>query len=212
MSKQELAAVSMHAAFAKIRSGLADIERGVERIAEGVRAVIEAHGAAAREVLQGEFPSIKSSFWRAVIAVAEGKLHPRVVATGCDGLRYLERLPLEDQARAVSEGVPVSVPGTQDHRLVPAYLLTPHEIARAISPSGSLRTLAEQAAFERAEREAAEKRRQEWLASLREEKASQPDEESQVIQWRVEGNRVRVLACPVVLTKEDLRKLLRSIA
>jgi hypothetical protein len=204
-------ATNIKSAFDRIRAGMVDIERGITDVANGVRAVIEIHGATARDVLQSEFPGVPSSFWRSIIAVASGKLHPRVVATGCGGIRYLERLSIEDQGRAVNDGVPVVIPGTDDHRLVPAYLLSPQEINRAIGPDGELRTMAEQAAFERAEADALAKRRQEYLESMRTEPAEEPTEEAKAIVWRVEKNRVHILACPLRLTKSDLRKLLRSI-
>ncbi len=203
--------VDLKASFASIRKGLANIEDGVAAVAAGVLAVLEVHGPGTIEALQVEFPGVPSTFWQAILAVANGKLHPRVVATGCSGIRYISRLSLLDQERAIEVGVPVAVPNTDDYRLIPAHLLTASEINRAISPEGALRTLAEQAAHDRNERDCYAQRRQEYLESLRTEPADVPDEDHKAIVWRVEGSRVHILSCPLRMTKADLRKLLRSL-
>ncbi len=188
-----------------IADGIANIRNGIERAAAGVSIFVELYGKRAVKELCREFHSVPASFWRQMIEVASGRLHPRALATGCSGTKILARLSLSKQEAAITHGLPVLFHGSDDVQTVPAYRLTAKELNRAISRSGAVRSGKEQAAIIQAERRAKPSPGQRRMV------AALPDAGAAEITWRVEGQYVRILSCPTLLAASDLRQLLRSI-
>ncbi len=202
------------AMIARIREGMEDIQRCIESIASAFSELKKIHTTSIKtiEFLSGEFPGVDSNFWRNIDMVSSGDLHPVVVSSGCVGIRELRKLPLKVQQEAVTIGVPVHV-GGDDFRMVPAHLLTAQEIKATITPGGSIRTISEQSKYRQEQQDKARKQHEEYQKSIVTMQAQNVDEEGEVsdIKFRVIGNNVHILECPLTLTLNDLQRIMRLI-
>jgi len=195
-----------------IKSLLDDLGKSIEKLAVLVRGVAEKVGGYAEAIdhLHAEIPRIDVTFWRSICSVAQGRLHPLVLSTGCVGIKHLNKLPLAEQESAILRGVPVLVSG-EDYRLIPAHKLSAMDIARAIDPSGHLRSIQEQQAADRATKEKWKRDREECLKKWKEIKAEEPDESSDVVQWKIMSGKIAIYRTPLHLTKKELITILESM-
>ena len=202
------------ASVERIRHLLKDLAKTVSALADEFRIVAEAHGGAdiAIDALHREIPGVDLRFWRSIADVSEKRLHPLAIANGCGNtVSVLKKMPLQEQERALTNGVPVAV-GRGDHRLVPAHLLRKTELERAISKDGRVRSIAEQDAHERELREAAQARHEAEMARRREHKASLPDERSDIVGYRItERGNVVITELPFFATVEDLLQIVAEV-
>jgi hypothetical protein len=210
---QATALVSIKAHIEAIRDHLKGIKDAIEQIAKEFAAISSAVGGddKAIDALHDEMPGIGLAFWRNIALVSSGKLHPLVISSGASAVKTLAALPIAEQQRAVTVGVPVAT-GSGDHRLVPAHLLTAREIKLAIDPLGRIRSIAEQGQHVKEMKCQEEEARRKYLESIKCAPAEEPDDQSEVIRWRVTGKgRAVLVQCPVTLTESDILKILKDM-
>lgn len=208
-TSQSMTAILRH--VQAIKDSLSDIKRSIELIAQEFGAIIKSTGseAAAIDAIHAEIPAVGLAFWKNIAMVARGDLHPLVLSSGASAVKFLSKLPISEQQRALTEGVPVAV-GRNDHRLVPAHLLTTHEIAMATDGS-RIRSIAEQQEYFRKEEEKAEKRRKQYLDSIMVKRADIADERSDEVRWVAGKGSVTILACPLTITEKEVCAMLRGM-
>jgi hypothetical protein len=196
----------------RIRGLVADLRSAIEAIAAEFKEVATIKGGSgpAIDVLHAEMPAVGLEFWRNISLVAERRLHPLALSSGCP-IKPISRLSYQEQEKALTEGVPVALTNG-DHRLVPAHLLTGFEIAKAIDNRGHLRSVSEQIAYDREKAAEYEARKKEYLASIREVVAEEPDDTSKTVTWRViRKGRAQILRVPLTVTEKDVMALLKDM-
>ena len=197
----------------KIRELSEDIKVSIVAIAVEFKGISEKLGGSpqAIDALHAEMPGVGLGFWRNIAHVAENRLHPVAISSGCTAIKCLTSMPIEEQEKALTVGVPVAIAGG-DHRLVPAHLLSSREIKQAIADDGHIRSVSEQLKYERDQREKADQMHAKYVASLREVDAEIPDETESKVRWRVIGrNKVQINSVPLTVTENDLLAILKEM-
>lgn len=206
-----ISAIARH--VERIRELSEDIKTSIAAIAEEFSCISKAIGGTpqAIDALHTEMPFVGLSFWRSIASVAERRLHPLAISSGCTAVRCLASMPIDEQEKALTVGVPVSI-GGGDHRLVPAHLLTSHEIKKAISKDGRIRSVSEQVKYERDEAEKYEQYLEESRLKCRQVEAEEPDETESHVRWRATSRgRAIITSTPLVVTEKDLLAILKDM-
>ena len=155
-------------------------------------------------------PGIALSFWRSIAKVHERRLHPLALSSGCSCLAALERMPIREQERALTVGVQVAT-GGGDHRLVPAHLLRAHELRIATTDDGRIRSISEQESYVAHLKGNEEEARAKHIASLRETPAECPDDQSDMVRWRIVNGRCVIIQTPLYTTEAELLRMVKEI-
>lgn len=82
-------------------------------------------------------------------AIGRGALDPRLLLNGSIGYTKLQKAPLSEQKKALTEGIKVAElkDGKTDHRIVKPDQLNPMEASQVFAPTGAIRSLSEQQSY-----------------------------------------------------------------